>query len=102
MGVTLSDAGVSQATLDDPLSDLRVAFDTQFEQAMADSLNRPVTSVNVDDVELSRRRLLAGEFPNTHAHNAHTRPPLVGGTVSVTACCVLVPSLSMTLLSSPV
>jgi len=65
MGVTLSDAGVSQATLDDPLSDLRVAFDTQFEQAMADSLNRPVTSVNVDDVELSRRRLLAARVLQT-------------------------------------
>ena len=60
MGVALT-ATTDLLTLQDPTSDVRVNFDTQFEATMADALVRPVESVDVVDVTIAMRRALVGE-----------------------------------------
>jgi len=57
MGVALT-ATTNILTLQDPTSDVRVNFDTQFEATMADALVRPVESVDVVDVTIAIRRAL--------------------------------------------
>jgi hypothetical protein len=60
MGVALTSI-TDPLTLQDPTSDVRVNFDTQFEATMADALVRPVESVDVVDVTIAMRRALVGE-----------------------------------------